>query len=345
MHAVIGDTALAETVGVDEDSARRARVRIRALDDFVVAARRSRLVAFRRVVLEFQCARCLALHERERAERLVGGELRRVDRDLVPVDFLSTESVHAFEREHRAAALGVAVVNLAARRFVRGDVVGQVERVVFKVLCALDGGILDVDVQGVAPRIVRLVAAVECCIFRMCACGERRSRAVAEIHGVARGLSRARGIAAVDIAADAAARDGDGVARRVGMAGGVVDAPAHEIVQRRAAREGHGVARDCARARGIAAVDTADLLCACRADGHAVACRAARTVRGLASIGRRDAARRQSRDRQMVVCRRIAFVGDAAVDFARAACKRCGGGRAVVDSRIVPEAVVVEEDG
>ena len=233
---MISDVAVSEAVHVDKDGIRLARIRVRALDDLIVAAHG---MILRCVVRELQLVRRRALHQRDRAERLVGREFRCVDRDLVPVRHLPVESV--CERQHRAAALGEGVVDDPALRLVGGNMVGQMERIVLEVLRLLCRRILDHDIERIA-RHLGLVAAREHRIRKIrsrCKCCRRT---VSDIHRITCGLAASRRKAAVDRTRDRAARKRDCVARDITAVRSLINIAAVDIRQRPCARPCN---RDC----------------------------------------------------------------------------------------------------
>ena len=168
------------------------------------------------------------------------------------------------------------------------------ECVVLEVLCLLCLCILHHDVQRIA-RHVGLIAAVKRGVVEVRARRERRRRAVAEVHMVARRLARAVRIAAVD------------------------------RIRHRAARERHRIARHIAgvcRVRNRAAVDIRDRACARPRERHRVPHGVACCSCGLRTIrcGNRPC---HALDRQLVALSLVTECGVAAERIARR-CRRIG---------------------
>ena len=176
-----------EAVVVEEDFARRTRVRIRAQRRLVVAVRHGRRLVATRIGREAQRIRRIAPEERRLADDRVARKLRCVDVEPVPINCLA-EAVRPLEREHCAAA-----------RSVPRDIVRQMEDILAEVLCRLDLDILCLDVQGIACDD-RTAAAVDRRILEVCPLCKTLRRAVAEVDNIARRPARGgAGKTAVDI--------------------------------------------------------------------------------------------------------------------------------------------------
>ena len=196
--AVILLLGVAEAVVVQQHFLRRAGSRIGVQGKLIVAAiPRRRMIHRAGIAREIHHAR--ALQERQLAFGLIRGKRRGVDLDLRPVHSAS-QTVIIRERQHGGA---------------HADLVAQMEVDRIEIAQRLDVNILRLDIQCVARDVACIAAAVERHAREIRACRERRGRTVAEVHGVARRLARARRVARVDIARSLASRNRNGVVRSI----------------------------------------------------------------------------------------------------------------------------------
>ena len=228
--------AQTEAVVVQENLGCRAGIRIGTQNRLVV---RPDCPDPSCIIIELQLPFRLALEQCQAANRLICGKLRRIDGQFFPVHLLSAKAVVAFEGEHGTAMLC--------------NIVIEVECILLKVLCLLDGDISRTNIERIARGIRRGAAAVNAASREI---RTRRHRALiaAEVDGIIRRLAAARRIAAVDIAGHLSACDIDGAARDILVVRSMLDIAAVKIC-RFAAFEIDTILLGLSCAFGIAAVD------------------------------------------------------------------------------------------